>query len=276
MQEETIEHIFADVLHDEVDEQAELEQVDEAKQEEPKPSGYMTIEAWEASGKDPKEWVSEDVFKERTQRIKETSRLKRELADREKDFDNRLKNVNLLAQAQLARQREELISRRDDAIDIADKATVKRLDKQIDDLDKEAELVEDKPAVQQVKPKEVVEWEEENTWIEDVTDPRTPIAQKAYIEAIQAGKTIAGALRAADKAITAIKQESKHDEIRKKPAVSMSDSPRSASVSRNDSPSITWSQLSGEEKTMFHEFFERSGMTQKDYLKTVADQRKGV
>jgi hypothetical protein len=273
MSDETIEDVFSDVLPEETNEVEETE----SKQEEPKPSGYISSkEEWIAQGKDPEDWVSPEVFKERTQRIKETSRLKRELADTRADFDNRLKNNNLLAQAQLARQREELLSKRDDAIDIADRAAVKRFDKQIDDLDRESELAAEKPAIQQVKPPEVVEWEEENSWIDDITDPRTAIAQKAYVDAVNAGKTVAGALRAADKAILNIRQEVKTEEIRKKAPVSMADSSRSANVSRNDSPSLSWGQLTSEDKTMYHEFFEHTGMTQKDFLKTVADQRKGA
>lgn len=261
MQAETIEDIFQDVLPEETE-----------KKEEPKTSGYMTIEAWEASGKDPKDWVSEDVFKERTQRIKETSHLKRLLAEKDKEFDNRIKNLNAVQQAQLNRQRDELISRRDDAIDVADKAEVKRIDKQLNDLDKEAELASDK--VQPPKPIEIVEWEQDNPWIFNLDDPRSKIANDAAAAAINAGKTIAYALREADKAIAKYETASEPSEIRKKPPVPMSDSSRS-SVSR-DAPTLNWGSLSKEEESLYEELYSHTGMTKKDYLKTVADQRKGA
>src|SRR5690606_21375034 len=139
-------------------------------------SNHMSKEAWTAAGKDPGEWVSEDVFKERTLRIKNEQRLKRALAETKEDFDNRLKNLNMLSQAQLERQRQELLSRRDDAIDTADKATVKRLDKEIDAIDKEVALVTEKKPEQNTKPPEIAEWEEENPWIFDEDDPRVKVA----------------------------------------------------------------------------------------------------
>jgi len=275
---EEIQDVFEDVLDEEL-----LQEVTEEKQEEKqeeKPSRYLTKEQWEASGKNPDEWVSEDVFNERTLRIKNEQRLKRQLADKERqiadkdrDFDNRLRNVNLLAQAQLSRQREELLARRDDAIDVANKAEVKRLDKQISDLDKEAELVADKPAAPN-KPPEVVEWEEENEWINDISDPRTPIAQKAFQEAVSSGKTIAYALRMADKAITAAKQEM--PEITKKKPAQMVDSPKAAVGVSNDTATLSWNQLKREEIDVYEELFEHAGMSKKDYLKAVADQRKGA
>jgi len=271
---ETIEDVFDDVLSDEQKkEAADLDnQQEETTEEKPAPSGYMGKEAWTASGKDPDLWVSEDVFKERTLRIKNESRLKRELAESRKDFDNRLKNVNTLQQAQLARQRAELLEQRDDAIDVADKSAVKKLDKQIADLDAEAELVKDAP-VKQANPPEVDEWEEENPWVNDVNDPRTPIAQAAYGEAIASGKTLAYALRAADKAVAAMKPTIKADDIRKKPAVSMSDSSRAATTDSN-SLTLSWSQLTSEDKAIYEELF--SHKSQKDYLKIVADARTGA
>jgi len=270
---ETIEDVFDDVLTDEhKQEAADLDNQQESTEDKPAPSGYMGKEAWTASGKDPELWVSEDVFKERTQRIKETSRLKRELAEKDKEFENRLKNVNTLQQAQLARQRAELLEQRDDAIDVADKTAVKKLDKQIADLDAEADLVADTP-VKQANPPEITEWEEENQWVNDVNDPRTPIAQSAYSEAINSGRTIAYALRAADKAVAAMKPASKADDIRKKPAVSMSDSARSATTDSN-SLTLSWSQLTSEDKAIYEELF--SHKSQKDYLKIVADARTGA
>lgn len=59
-----VEDIFEDVLPKETDIPQDQPQEKEA------PSGYMSKEAWTAAGKDPDEWVSEDVFKERTLRIK--------------------------------------------------------------------------------------------------------------------------------------------------------------------------------------------------------------
>ena len=249
---------------------------EEETEGEPKelPKGFMSKEAWVEAGKDPEEWVSPDVFKERTQRIQSESRLKRQLQQEREEFDSRIKNLNLLQQAQLNRQREELVSRRDDLIDVADKEGVRKIDKELKDLDSHADLVADREEQKVAKPPEVVEWEEENPWCMDINDPRTPVAQKAFKEAVESGKTMAGALRAAEKA--AVQVKATPDGKPKKAPIQMADRGQSAAINGKDSPSLSWSQLKPEEVTMYEEFFEGTGMTKKDYLKTVADERKGA
>lgn len=262
---ESLEEVFADVLPEEPKEESKPEAKGEL------PSGYMTKEAWVEAGKDPEEWVSPEVFKERTQRIKETSRLKREMAEKEREFENRIKNHSLLAKAQLQREIEKLQVVRDEAIDLSDRDGVKLADKKIKELDKEMALIEEKELVQPAKPLEVTEWEEENPWINDPDDPRTPVAQEVFKKTLESGKTIAYALRAAEKAVTNTRAEEK--EIRKKPAVSMADSPRGA-VFKNDSPSISWNHLTREEVEVYDSLFAHTKMTKTDYLKAVADERR--
>lgn len=271
----SVEEVFADVLQEEVKKEAKEEPTPEPKSD--LPSGYMTKDAWVEAGKDPDEWVSPEVFKERTQRIKETSRLKREMAEKERDFENRIKNHSLLAKAQLQREIEKLQAVRDEAIDLSDRDGVRMADKKIKELDKEMSLIEEERLAQPAKPIEVTEWEADNPWINDPDDPRTPVAQKAFKQTLESGKTIASALvaasfsaRAAEKAINP--QEER--EVRKKPAVSMADSPR-GSVSKNDAPSIAWSHLSREEAEIYDTLFIHTGMTKKDYLKAVSDERRG-
>jgi hypothetical protein len=264
----SVEEVFADVLQEEVKKEAKEESASEPKSD--LPSGYMTKDAWVEAGKDPDEWVSPEVFKERTQRIKETSRLKREMAEKEREFENRIKNHSLLAKAQLQREIEKLQAARDEAIDLSDRDGVRMADKKIKELDKEMSLIEEEKLAQPAKPIEVVEWEEDNPWINDPDDPRTPVAQKVFKQTLESGKTIAYALRAAEKAINS--QEER--EIRKKPAVSMADSPR-GTVSKSDSPSIAWSHLSREEAEIYDTLFIHTGMTKKDYLKAVSDERRG-
>lgn len=265
--QESLEDVFSDVLPD----KEEHEESEPTNQKEDTPSGYMSKEAWIEAGKDPDEWVSQDVFKERTQRIKEVSRLKREMAQQSKDFENRLKNVATLTRVQAQRELERLSSLRDEAIDLSDREEVKRLDKRMAEIEKEKDLTEEKK-VESVKPPEVYEWEEENPWINDNDDPRTPIAQKAFREAMESGKTLAGSLRAAERAVQSLSQQDR--EIKKKPAVSMADSSRSV-ASKNDSPSISWSSLSRDEVDMYNEVFSHAGMSKQEFLKTVADERRG-
>ncbi len=146
------------------------------KEEKTAPRGYMSKEAWIESGKPADEWVSEDVFKERGERIKQAARL-------QKEHDNEIKNLKLLHQINLKNQREELMARRDNLIEEADKDGVKAIDKQLAELDKLDDIAKDTP-VQQSKPSEVIAWEAANPWCNDPKDPRLGIANRTYIAAV--------------------------------------------------------------------------------------------
>jgi hypothetical protein len=274
MSQQAVEDVFGDLIED--SEEVETKKESKPSDEQPQTKGWMSKEAWIESGKVPEEWVSEDVFKERSLRIKETSRLKSEIKQKEADFDNRIKNLNTLQQAQLSRQREELLARRDEAIGVADKAEVKKIDGQLKELDKEADLVADKQQIEQQKPPEIVEWENDNPWINDESDPRGNVARETFQNAIASGRTLAGALRIVDAKMRELAVDGEQDKepAKKKPPVSMADS-SSSTPSKNNSHSLSWSSLNSIEQSIYDEIFAPSGVSKKDYLQTVADERRG-
>lgn len=235
------------------------DQKDEPKDDHA-PRGYMTKEAWTASGKDPHDWVSEDVFKERGERIKQTTALKRE-------FDNQIKNLSLLHQVQLKNQRDELLSKRDDAIDVADKAAVRAIDKQIKDLDDIEKLNTPAASPANAKPPEITEWESENPWCTNQSDPKTILANRVFSAALAEGKTNAGALRAVDREIAA-----KFSEKSASPR-QIAEGSRSAGGNRNSAESVTMKTLSRDEQKAWD-----SGLfsDEKAFLKAVANDRKGA
>jgi len=237
----------------------------EAKHDDkPAPRGYMSKEAWIESGKDPEKWVSEDEFKATGERIKLANKIRQEIRG---DFENQLKNVNLLHQIQLKNQREELLSRRDDAIDVADKASVKALDKQIKELDDLADLAKENTSLPD-KPVEVAQWENANPWVNDPKDPRTAIAQKTYIAAINAGIEPSEALDLVDSAISK-KFSSKSVAPRQ-----VAESSRQSSTSR-EPEAVTMKSLTAEEKKIWDTCSTMFG-SEKEFLKSVANSRKGV
>jgi len=238
--EEVIEHV--DVVDD-----------------KPAPRGYMTKEAWVESGKNPEDWVSEEVYKERGERIKQTAKL-------QKEHENQIKNLKLLHQVTLKNQREELLSKRDNYIEEADKAGVKAIDKQLAELDKLDDLAKDDEPVKQSAPAEVVEWEAANPWCNDPADARLPLAQRTYKAAISAGSDPAEALELVDIAI-AKKFSSKST----KPS-QIAESSRSSTASRNDYAEVSMKNLTREEQKAWD-----SGLfdSEKEFLKAVALDRKG-
>lgn len=252
----TAEDVFESTAEDlSVDDQAVDNNEDDG--DDSAPRGYMSKEAWIAAGKDPDKYVSKEVYIERGERIKMRQQL-------EKDFDNRIKNLNLLHQAQIKTMREDLLAKRDEAIDTADKAAVKGYDKQLKELDDMEDLVKDQQQPSQVqKPPEVVEWEQENPWIFNADDPRVALANRIYTKAIEEGKTVAGALRAVDKEI-----DQKFIDKSKKPAqIAESSRPTGGS----DKQRITMSSLTAEEKKIWDAGIFTS---EKSFLKAVEDDRK--
>ena len=282
LDQENIEQVF-DLDAEEINDELKQEDGEEEAKPEVKESGprHLTREEWVEQGRDPEKWRSEEVFKEVTQRIKETGRLNQKLQQerlaREED-NRRLTNVAFLQQQQITRLRADLESRRDDAIDVGDRTAVKAFDKQLRDLDTEESLIKE-PQKQQLNiPPEVQEWNEENEWL-TADHPLKPIANDVFAKAIEQGKTIAGALRLVDKEL------SKHIELdpveravtsaKKVASRSIVDSPSRAAVSRSDSAGLRMSDCTREEREMFNEFYKPSGVSEKEFLKSLAKAREG-
>lgn len=279
MQDQELEQEF-EVEDEEINEALKLEETEEESPEpeidhkEPAPKLHISKDEWVKQGRDPELWVPPDVFKERTQRINETSKLKQEnqrlRAEREED-NRRLTNVAFLQQQQITRLRADLESRRDDAIDVGDRTAVKAFDKQLRDLDTEESLIKEPIQQQSNIPPEVQEWNEENAWL-TADHPLKSVANDVFIKAMNDGKTIAGALRLVDKELAKHKDEPVQKRVASR---SMVDSPSRGAVSRSDSAGLRMSDCTREERDMFNEFYKPSGISEKEFLKSVSESRKG-
>ena len=269
-----------DLEDEEINEALKLEETEEESPEpeidhkEPAPKLHISKDDWVKQGRDPELWVPPEVFKERTQRINETSKLKQEnqrlRAEREED-NRRLTNVAFLQQQQITRLRADLESRRDDAIDVGDRTAVKAFDKQLRDLDTEESLIKEPVQQQSNIPPEVQEWNEENAWL-TADHPLKSVANDVFIKAMNDGKTIAGALRLVDKELAKHKDEPVNRKIASR---AMVDSPSRGAVSRSDSVGLRMSDCTREEREMFNEFYKPSGISEKEFLKSVSESRKG-
>lgn len=250
--DEVVEDLHDDTGIDPVEDAEDHKE--EPKEDKHLPRGYIASkEEWVAAGKDPEDWVSPEVFKERGERIKMKA-----------EYDNRFKNLSMYYQKQMEIQRNDLLARRDEAIDTADKAEVKRLDKELKELDQIEELNRNEEPKTVNKPLEVVEWEQENPWCNDVTDPRLALAQRVFKSAIDQGKTPATALRMVDKEIAA-----KFIDKSRKPA-QIAEGSRAA-PGRGDDGKPSMSNLSAEEKKIWEAGIFDS---KDDFLKAVQDDRK--
>jgi len=256
--QENLDDVFEEGADLSEEESTEESQEAEAESSEDLPRGYMTKEAWVASGKDPEDWVSPEGFKLRGEHIKHTQALKRE-------FDNQIKNLSLFHQIQLKNQREELISKRDDAIDVADKAAVKGFDKQLKELDDLEKLNAPEAADSNAKAPQILEWEKANPWCFDPKDPRTALANKVFKALTAAGDTYEEALSGVNDAVKA-KFSSKTTNTRQ-----IAEGSRTAGGKRDDVGTLSMKTLTREEQQAWD-----SGLydNEKDFLKTVALYRK--
>ena len=260
MSEAELRDAFGDDLGDDLPDDS---QEQEQNQQDEQPKGYMSKDAWVAAGKDPEDWVSPEVFKERGIRIEETSKLRKQLSQAQQDMESRIANLNKLHRAQLEQERNKLLVERDNAIDIADKAEVRRIDKA---LEQNAELSRDvAESVPAQKPVEVAEWESENEWIYDPQDPRTAPAIAAFTEAQRAGKTMASCIVAADRA--AAKALSGTPQTKRSP-MPASDVPRSRQSS-SGKIQLTMQDVTRDEREL-RSFFSSDA----EFLKAVADNRE--
>ena len=274
MQDEDIIEAFE--LDEEVESQ-EVVEAEEAEQEEvveqqeaPKSSAdkmFIDKETWIKQGRDPELWVSPEVFRERTERIK----LKSQLNQQQREFERRLELNNRMHQVQLDRQRQELEARKENAILEADTKEVKRIDKELRDIDELEQSIKPVPVEQSAIPPEVIEWNAENQWL-TADHPLRGQINEAYTNAIAEGKTIAGALRAVDKLAA---QLLKSEPVQKKQPRAIVDSSKGGVVAKSQS-NLSWDSLSSQEKAIYDEIWADAGISKKEYLQSVADSKKGL
>lgn len=257
--EELIKSTFGEDLPDAEINQDEQEESNEST-EKPASKGYMDKDAWIAAGKDPDEWVSPEVFKERGIRIEETSKLRKQLSQIQQEADSRIANLNKLHRIQLEQAHNKLLLDRDNAIEIADKSEVRRLDKEIEHNKTLQQELADTPQ----KPPAVAEWESENPWIYDPEDPRTAPAIAAFTEAMQSGKTEAMCIIAAERAASKVQVQ---PPVVKRTPTSTADAPKARQVS-GGKIQLTMKDISSEERQM-RSFFS----SEAEFLKAVADSR---
>jgi len=253
MSDENVEDVFDGAIEEVEQDSAVVEDAaPEPAEEKPAPRGYMSKEAWIEAGRDPEDWVSPEVFKERGERIKMKA-----------DFENRLKNVNLFHQKQMDILRADLNARRDEAIDTADKAAVKRYDKELKELDDIEQLNKVEPDAPQ-KPQAVLDWEARNPWSLNARDEKLPTAQRVYQAAIADGESVEDALKLVDTVIAA-----KFIDTKKK--VSQIAEGSRPSSGKPDASKPSMATLTSEEKKIWEAGIFDS---KDDFLKAVADTRK--
>lgn len=170
--------------------------------------GWQTKEDWTSAGKDPEEWISASHFNKNGDIFTQMQSLKHGM----KQQDKRIADNNVYWQGQLQIQRDDLITKRDEAIDDSDKVAVKAIDKQINQIDQQATKL-DKSKQEQVaaSPEDL---QAENAYFNNLTVQQAGYAQRVAGHFIN-NENLSGA----DLVAAVTKEVNKQFNLATKPAV---------------------------------------------------------
>jgi len=120
------------------------------------------------------DWRSAEVFNERGVWIDKHKQQEKRMSDMEGRFNSRMDNANKLHQTQIEMQKQELIRKRDDAIDLADRDQANRYQTDIDSLNAQPE-----PPQANNENTVLDQWNVENPWILG-NDPKAAYAKQQF------------------------------------------------------------------------------------------------
>jgi len=259
-------------------EQAEAEQAEEENQEEASEenqeqeapevnpdqeratrNGWRPKDEWNGDAED---WVSAKKFNERGEMIGTIRRLEKNLDAAKTDFGSRLDHHKKLQEAQMKVAISELESRRDSAIDEADREKANNIQGQIDEV--RAQAIPETPAPQNNQ--DVLDnWNTSNAWIREDT-PKAAYAMMRFNTHSQT--------KSPDEAIIAMES----DVAGQFPDVNPRRSQPSTVEGGRSKPGtkatvkLSWSQLTADEAKWYN-VMPGAWKTKDDYLQAVQDER---
>lgn len=182
------------------EEQPQEEQAPQLSKHEEKAaaSGWTDQETWTANGNDADDWKSAKEFNRDGDYISKIRDLEQQSIAQEKryadDMDRRLAGVKKIHDAQLAM----LKSKRDEAVENADKAAVDEVQGQIDDLNKAtapAPAVTHNPEIDTLNA-----WNTSNPWVTAST-PKAAFAKSEFVKFNTGGMNVADSIREMERSI---------------------------------------------------------------------------
>jgi hypothetical protein len=249
---EVVEDIDAEITEDnEIQSQPTAEDV-------AREGGWRPLDEWDGP---PGDWRSAEVFNERGDWIKKHRAQDKRLNDMESQFNSRLDNSNKLHKAQLDQQKADLVRRRDEAIDLADKETALKAQEEIDNI----VIPMDAPQVNSDQAY-LDEWNQKNQWILQNT-PKAIYAKSQFNLYQDSGQDSKTALANAERDI---KRE--FPEIN--PGINRQPTPEGGSKpgSKRSQKALTMNDLTQEEASIYKKM-PGTWATDKDFLKAVQDSR---
>ena len=213
--------------------------------------------------KTPKEYIQAGEF------MDQINSLKGQISNQQKNFDERLENVNTYNKAQTEAKIKSLKAEQRGAVDVSDTELFDSAQSQIDELEKQAATEAPAPLID--KDPTIAAWEAKNPWINDTSDERGSVAVgvwNAYVQQNPNAST-AQALSHVDARIERLYPVENKNLRRDQPNTTENNARRPARSNKG----LTMADLTGDEKQAYQMF----GSMYKDeaqFLKTVADTRK--
>ncbi len=267
----------------EVEPEQEPEQTTEQPSEER--SGHISKDAWIAKGRDPDKWRSEEEFEEAGPLMRQIDRLKHD-AERQRqettrinqDHEDQIRSLNQLHTIQSKNLIKDLETRRNLAIDEADSPQAAILQDQIDETRRAQTISESRtqqPAnpPQPAKSASVLAWEAQNPWIMNTADPKTPYASQQFQLYQNQGHSTEQALTMVDNDLARAFPNINHA----RNTTALAEGTKSSAPTKGKSSSVTWDELTANEMITWNTIYEGEDiMTKNDFLKAVANDRKGA
>ncbi len=226
--------------------------------------GWCSKDQWRG---DPDDWVSAKKFNERGEMMGKIHSLNRRLDERSTEFDTRLANQKKLHEAQMKITIADLESKRDDAIDDANREKANKLQTQIDEV-KSQQFEAEPPVVEPKNDQSVLEeWNKNNSWIADPDSPKAGYAIMRFNTHQAKGLDFQSAITAMEADVA--KQFPDINPARE--TASTVESGRSRPGNKG-TVKLTWNQLTAEEAKWFNAM-PGGTWTKEDYLQSVADER---
>lgn len=175
MSEEQSEGLQTDQVNDQ-DEQQQDKQSEEQPSYQDEQEAIARKSGWKPEDEfegDKSQWKSAEVFNVNGEWIQKVKAQNKRIDDIENGFNKRLENAAKLHEIQLKTQKAELVRKRDEAIDLADRETANSYQNDIDSLNIQ-------PAQEPVNDSSVLDqWNAANPWIMG-TDPKAAYAVSRF------------------------------------------------------------------------------------------------
>ena len=229
--------------------------------------GWMPLEDWTSKDKDPDDWVSAKKFNERGQMMDSISSLRKQVEAQSNDFSSRITNLTKLQEARTNQTIADLKDKRDQAVDVADREEVNKIQGQIDELNV---APVNQPAAQPAQhegQKDLDAWNANNSWINEFS-PKSEFAKASFNRHANTGISVQEAIKMAE---ADIRTHFPPTNPRRDSAQSV-EGGRSKPGQRS-ARKLAWSDLSATEEKLFNNM--PGVFSKEEYLSAVADDRKG-